>query len=215
MARKYPEAEVRGIDLVAIQPDISLPRNVRFNAPRDYEGIWSLGENSWDLIHLRLGCGSVGDWPELYRNVLAHLKPGVGHFERVEVDFEPRCDDGTIDRMQCKLVQWYGDLKNATEKANRSIRYRGMESTEMLVRQGFVDVKEETIKLPINGWCRDEHLKSLGTDYTAWMGYDDLVGMSLQPFTHIEGMSPENARASAREAALDILRVKLHAYNVM
>ena len=90
-----------------------------------------------------------------------------------------------------------------------------MESTEMLVQQGFVDVKEVIIKLPMNGWCKDEHLKSLGTDYTAWMGYDDLVGMSLQPFTHIEGMSAEKAKASAREAALDILRVKYHLYNNM
>ena len=202
---------------------------MRFNAPRDYEGIWSLGENSWDLIHLRLGCGSVSDWPELYRNVLAyvhhywkmescvlnlrrHLKPGVGHFERVEVDFEPRCDDGTMPRA-CKLVQWYGDLKIATEKAHRSIRYRRMETTEMLLRQGVVDVKEQILQLPLNGWHPDRHLKSLGTDYTAWMGYDDLVGMSLQAFTHIEGMSPESAKNFAREASLDILRPRYHGYN--
>ena len=113
------------------------------------------------------------------------------------------------------LVHWYGDLKNATDMANRPMQYRRMESTEMLVRQGFMDVKEETIKLPINGWCKDEHLKSLGTDYTAWMGYDDLVGMSLQPFTHILGMTPERVKVYAREAALDILRVKYHAYNTM
>ena len=119
-----------------------------------------------------------------------------------------------MDR-QSALVEWYGDLKKATDKANRSMQYRGMESTEMLLRHGFVDVKEETIKLPINGWCRDEHLKSLGTDYTAWMGYDDLLGMSLQPFTHILGMTVEKAKAYAREAAHDILRVKHHGYNVM
>lgn len=141
-----------------------------------------------------------------------HLKPGVGYFERVEVDFEPRCEDGTMPRA-CKLVQWYGDLKNATEKANRSIRFRVTESKEQLLRQGFVDVKEEIIRLPINGWPQDRHLKSLGTDYTAWMGYDDLVGMSLQPFTRIEGMSAESAKAFARDAALDILRVKYHGYN--
>ena len=173
---------------------------------------WVTGQNCTVMYSRMLS--SMYNRIRLIQVSYRHLKPGVGHFERVEVDFEPRCDDGTMHR-DCKLVQWYGDLKNATDKANRSIRYRGMESTELLVRQGFVDVKEETIKLPINGWCKDEHLKSLGTDYTAWMGYDDLVGMSLQPFTHIEGMSADSAKAFAREAALDVLRVKYHAYNVM
>ena len=141
-----------------------------------------------------------------------HLKPGIGYFERVEVDFEPRCDDGTMPR-SCKLVQWYADLKNATEKANRPIRFRVTESKEMLLRHGFVDVKEEIIRLPMNGWPPDRHLKSLGTDYTAWMGYEDLVGMSLQPLTHIERMNADTAKAFARDAALDILRYNYHGYN--
>lgn len=141
-----------------------------------------------------------------------HLKPGTGHFERVEVDFEPRCDDGTMPRA-CKLVQWYGDLKIATEKANRSIRYSRSAAKDQLVEEGFVDVKEEIIQLPLNGWHSDRHKKALGTDYTAWMGYEDLVGMSLQPFTHVEGMSPEVAKNFAREASLDILRPKYHGYN--
>ena len=113
----------------------------------------------------------------------------------------------------CKLVQWYADLKNATEKANRPIRFRVTESKEMLLRHGFVDVKEEIIRLPMNGWPPDRFLKSLGTDYTAWMGYEDLVGMSLQPLTHIERMNPETAKAFARDAALDILRYNYHGYN--
>ena len=140
-----------------------------------------------------------------------HLKPG-GYFERVEVDFEPRCEDGTLPRSS-KLVEWYGDLKIATEKANRSIQFRGHETTQTLLRQGFVEVVEKTIQLPLNGWHPDRHMKSVGTDYTAWMGYDDLVGMCLQPFTHIQGMSPEKAKNYAREASLDILRPKYHAYN--
>ena len=179
---------------------------------------------AWDVAALVTGqnytvmysrmLSSICNWTGLIQVSYRHLKPGVGYFERVEVDFEPRCEDGSMSR-EVPLVRWYGDLKKATDRANRPMQYRTLESTEMLVRQGFMDVKEETIKLPINGWCKDEHLKSLGTDYTAWMGYDDLVGMSLQPFTHIVGMSAERVKAYARDAATDILRVKYHAYNVM
>ncbi len=28
-----------------------------------------MGEDSWDLIHLGMLCGSVADWRELYANV--------------------------------------------------------------------------------------------------------------------------------------------------
>ena len=47
----------------------SIPRNLRFRTPRDYESPWSLGEDSWDLIHLRMGCGSVSSWPEMYERI--------------------------------------------------------------------------------------------------------------------------------------------------
>ena len=88
-----------------------------------------------------------------------------------------------------------------------------MESKEMLLRHGFIDVKEEIIQLPINGWHPNAHLKELGNWYTAWMGYDDLVGMSLQPFTHVLGKSAEKARGMAQDATLDVLRVRYHGYN--
>jgi hypothetical protein len=71
MADKFLHAEVLGLDLVNIQPE-RIPPNLRFRVPRDYESPWSLGEDSWDLIHLRMACGSVTSWPELYQKVFAY-----------------------------------------------------------------------------------------------------------------------------------------------
>ncbi|KAL8945477.1 MAG: hypothetical protein Q9211_000015 [Gyalolechia sp. 1 TL-2023] len=65
MATSYPDAEIWGMDLANIQPEQILP-NIRFRVPRDYESPWNLGEDSFDLIHLRLGCGSVSNWNEVY-----------------------------------------------------------------------------------------------------------------------------------------------------
>ena len=78
-----------------------------------------------------------------------------------------------------------------------------------------MDVQDEDIKLPMNGLCNDKHLKTLGNTYTAWMGDDDLIGMSLLPWTHILGLPADTAKKNAREAAKDILRQKYHIYNVM
>lgn len=32
-----------------------------------------MGEGTKDLIHLRMGCGSVSHWPELYQKVFAYV----------------------------------------------------------------------------------------------------------------------------------------------
>jgi hypothetical protein len=60
--------QVLGMDLVNIQPE-KIPPNLRFRVPRDYESLWSLGEDSFDLIHLRMACGSVSSWKELYQRI--------------------------------------------------------------------------------------------------------------------------------------------------
>lgn len=47
-----------------------IPGNLRFRVPRDYESpSWALGEDSFDLVHIRQACGSVSSWPELYQKV--------------------------------------------------------------------------------------------------------------------------------------------------
>jgi hypothetical protein len=47
-----------------------IPPNLRFRVPRDFEShVWSLGEESWDLIHVQQACGSVSSWPELYQKI--------------------------------------------------------------------------------------------------------------------------------------------------
>jgi hypothetical protein len=52
---------------------IRIPPNLRFRIPRDFESPWSLGEDSWDLIHLRMGYGSISSWQEMYHNVFRHV----------------------------------------------------------------------------------------------------------------------------------------------
>lgn len=47
---------------------VRIPANLRFRQ-RDLEGPWFMGQDSWDLIHLGMLCGSVLSWQELYGNV--------------------------------------------------------------------------------------------------------------------------------------------------
>ena len=149
--------------------------------PRDYEShVWSLGEDSWDLIHVQQACGSVSSWPELYQKIYQyalhrpgnrayelsrltcsrHLKPGAGWIEQVEIDLEPRCDDGTLQR-DSFLVQWYNYLADATYRAERPIGYQH-NTRQMLQAAGFIDIQETIVRAPLNGWPSDPHQKSIG-----------------------------------------------------
>ena len=130
----------------------------------------------------------------------------------MEVDFEPRCDDGTFPVADSKLNEWYGYLKKATIKANRPIAFP-RETRNMLQSEGFVDVKEQIIPIPLNPWPKDPHKKTLGLYYTGWMETRALESMSMQPLTLVEGKSREFVETLCSEASQDIKRCKYHLYN--
>jgi len=63
-----------------IQLTRRIPPNLRFRVPRDYEGLWAIGEDSCDLIHIRQACGSVQSWPELYQKVFQYVGIVLQHW---------------------------------------------------------------------------------------------------------------------------------------
>ena len=127
------------------------------------------------------------------------------------MDFEPRCDDGTMPT-ECPLKWWHGDLKSATRRAHRPIQYNTT-TRFMLETAGFVDVHEEVIQVPVNTWHPDVHKKQLGFWYTGWMEERALEGLSMQPLTLLGGKTPDEVRFAARGAAEDIRRTKYHTFN--
>ncbi|KAL1953333.1 hypothetical protein VTO42DRAFT_2987 [Malbranchea cinnamomea] len=179
MARRYKDAYVLGIDLAPIQPP-NPPYNCEFQVPRDFEGLWTLGENSWDLIHLQMGCGSVSSWPNLYKKVFRHLRPG-GYFEQVEINFEPHSDHYVPTEEP--LYQWYYQLKAATSYAGKPIAFN-RNTPRMLEEAGFEDVKPQLIELPLNSWRDDPHEKEVGKWYN--LAFSESATTLLQgPLTRV------------------------------
>ncbi|KAL8631258.1 hypothetical protein Q9189_003022 [Teloschistes chrysophthalmus] len=146
MAQKYPNADARSPSCKLS----AIPSNTRWRMPRDFESPWNLGEDSFDLIHLRLGCGSVSNWHEMYSNVIRHLRPRTGRFEQVEIDIQPRCDDGSLPE-GATINRWYDALKSATQIAGRPIAYNPA-TPQMLAAHGFVDIRQRKICLPLSYW---------------------------------------------------------------
>jgi trans-aconitate methyltransferase len=210
MADRYLNAEVLGLDLVNIQPE-KIPPNLRFRVPRDYESPWTLGEDSWDLIHLRMACGSVSSWPELYQKIYTHLKPGAGWIEHVEIDLEPRCDDHTLPS-ESPLVKWYNYLADATARVSRPIAYNH-QTRQLLQAAGFIDIQETIIRAPYNSWPNDPHQKEIGRWYNLGIT-EGLEALSFAPFTRVNRWDlNEHVKPLVEAVRTQICNKKIHAYN--
>lgn len=139
--------------------------------------------------------------------MLRNLARGTGRFEQVEVDFRPRCDDGTLPNWP--VVDWFGWLKDATRIANRPIAY-SHDTRRMLLEQGFVDVEEIVIRLPF--WGSDRDTDSVGRWYN--LGLTDAIeALSLGPLRRYSDWSVDEIRRIVQEVRTAICRPNEHGYN--
>ena len=137
-----------------------------------------------------------------------HLKPRSGYLEQVEIDLEPRCDDGEVPDI---MKKWYGWLNDATTRGSKSIQYVH-QTTQLLQAQGFVDIKETVIRLPFNTWPQDRHEKSVGRWYNLGL-CEGLEAISLGPFTRVFQWPAADVRRLCEEMKQSICNRNFHVYN--
>ena len=206
-----------------------MPDNLRFNVGIDYLSPWTLGYDSWNLIHLRQALGSVQNWSSLYQKIFSydfeglqrpavdaddrnrHLKPGVGCVEQVEIDLEPRCDNGTMPEVPLK--QWYDYLKDATARIGRPIAYNH-NTRDMLEQAGFVEIQEQVYRAPFNTWPKDTRLKSIGRRYCACL-LEWIEALSMGPMTAAFGWRETDVQRLLGATSKVILNRRVHAYHNM
>ncbi|KAJ5753243.1 Secondary metabolism regulator laeA [Penicillium odoratum] len=210
VANKYPDSFVVGTDLAPIQPT-NRPKNVDFHAPFDFEGPWAMGEDSWDLIHLQMGAGSVQSWPNLYQRIFAHLRPGAW-FEQVEIDFEPRCDDRSMNGLA--LRHWYSALKHASESRNRPIAHSSREAVRHLQEAGFTEIDHQMVGLPLNPWHNDEHERKVARWYNLAIS-ESIEALSLATFNRAYGWPVEKIKRMATDVKSEAFNKDIHCYNIL
>lgn len=143
---------------------------------------------------------------------IRHLKPGYGSFEQVELDMEPRCDDGTLPE-DSSLVQWWQYLVDATQRVNRPLAYNHW-TGHMLQQAGFVDIQETVIRAPLNSWPADPHQKDIGRWYNLGMT-EGLEALSLAPLTRVSKWHLDDVKRIVRDVKKVMCNKKIHAYNNM
>lgn len=143
----------------------------------------------------------------------SHLKPGFGCIEQIEVDLQPRCDDGTL-AADSPVAQWYQYLADATHRVFRPIAYQH-NTRQMLSAAGFIDIQEFVIRAPYNSWPADPHQKEIGRWYNLAIT-EGLEALSLAPFTRVNRWSAdEHVRPLLEAVRRQICTKKMHGYNNM
>ena len=142
--------------------------------------------------------------------LFSHLKPGVGHLEQVEIDFEPRCDDGTLPNPSPWRDWYHRYLTDATARVYRPIAYD--HNTPQILRSlGFVDVQTQKIKLPVGEWHPGKI--DLGRFWRVGLS-EALEPLSLKVFTGPTWKWPlHDVKRYIAEVHAMVNRADIHAYN--
>ena len=149
---------------------------------------------------------------ESYADLRSHLKPGSGWIEQVEIDLEPRCDDGSLPP-DSFVRQWYDSIVGATQRSGRSIAYQH-NTRQLLQNAGFIDIQEIVIRAPYNSWPTDAHQKDIGRWYHLGLT-DGLEALSLQALFRNYQWGADVIRDWLKQVRREIGTTKFHAYNNM
>ena len=178
----------------------------------DVESEWTAVRDGYHLIFARMLNGAISNWSRVYRSVYNHLKPG-GWFEQVEIDWTPRCDDGSLPPNSA-LERWAHELTGAMRQANRPINIDTAQTRAALADAGFVDFGEEVIRIAYNGWPDDPHDRLVGKWFSLGL-YEGIQGLSLAPLTRVKRWSPPQVEALLAQVKDEMRRRNHHVYCYM
>ncbi|KAL1995497.1 hypothetical protein VTN49DRAFT_1684 [Thermomyces lanuginosus] len=209
LADILPGTQVIGTDLSPIQPWWWTPSNCRFEVD-DAESEWLFPERGkFDLIHARGMSGSIADWPKLMAQAYDNLRPG-GWFELQEYETLIMSDDDTINQAVA-LRQWADLLNNASEKFGKPM-LDCVKHRQRMIDAGFVDVQQETYKVPMGTWPKDRRLKELGR-YQLYQMLEAVEPFTLALFTRVLRWSQEDIQQLMDRVRADLCNPKLHLYS--
>jgi hypothetical protein len=168
------------------------------------------GSKKWDYIHTRMMLGAFGDFREIINRSFRHLEPG-GWMESQEMWPRAMCDDGTLDPTTNKFIEWIKWQDEAAMRLGMPLRIAN-KLKKWYQEAGFVEVKEEVLRIPINGWPKDPRYKMLGK----WWGrslLDGLQGFTMALFTRAFNWTAEEVEVYLVEVRKAIMDRSAHAYH--
>lgn len=204
-ADAFPDTQVIGTDLSPIQPH-SVPPNVSFLVD-DATQEWAFGPGRFDYVHTRAITMGIRDWDAFVRQAWEALKPG-GWVELQEFHLPVQCDDGTMGE-DSALFKWGKDVSAALARVGID-HLASLQHPERMRKQGFVNVSEQPLKIPLGVWAKGEAEKKIGS-----MAQKDLeegleaISMKL---LILMGYEEEECKRFLDDVRLDVKNNKIHKY---
>ncbi|KAI8254676.1 hypothetical protein K4K58_012145 [Colletotrichum sp. SAR11_239] len=207
-ADENPECEVIGTDISPIQPTW-VPPNCKFEI-EDCTREWTFAPGTFDYIHIRFLVGSIADWPELFKQAYAALKPG-GYLESFEVSPAIMSDDDTVPETSA-LGQWGKFFEEGGRKMGRTFRVldENLQKTSM-EGAGFENITEWNNKAPIGNWPKDPVKREIG-EWAQLTLLSDIEGYVLFMANVMSTWSREEIQIYAAQLRREIRSGKLHGY---
>jgi SAM-dependent methyltransferase len=200
MAEKYPQCEVFGTDIAPIQPTQQVPFNIEFHI-ENAEDEWIRPTDTVDMVHMRNLGGAFSDWPFIYNQAFACIKPG-GWIE--VIDWEDFFADKNFltffpeDSAPHVLVK---AILEAAELAGKPLDPRHLDAN-LLIEAGFVDVQETVYDLGVGARENSAYGKF-------WL-FSVVTGIEancLRLLTKYLGWDPAQVRDLCDKAARDTRRI--------
>ena len=217
MAEKYEHAEFHGYDINRLAPSQLLP-NITIHSPYDLEQPWNHEiPSGWDIIHMQLGLGAFREWKTLYQQIREHLKPGTGWFESVEVDWEPRFEDGSSIPSESKLSNWWNQISPRYQWLGFPLDYSST-TGEALKWNGFRDIRCREYMIPLSGWNTASarlHRSGIWCNIAMSAGEDKnhgLEAMSLAPLSILNPWPLGDIKRFCGEVMAEASDHNVHAY---
>ncbi|KAK0709352.1 S-adenosyl-L-methionine-dependent methyltransferase [Lasiosphaeria miniovina] len=205
MGDRFPNAEVLGNDLSAIQPHW-IPPNVKFEID-DVESPWVYSK-PFDFIFSRYMAGSILNWPAFVQNVHDNLAPG-GWAEFQDYDGEWYSGDGSLTASHATRT-WMNGLIEAGNKLGRDPQPGG--KLEGWARAaGFANVAHRRFKFPIGPWARDPHLKRVGL-WNITQVLEGLEAFSLRLYCDVLGWKEDEVVVLLANVRNELKSGKIHAH---
>ncbi|KAL2133431.1 hypothetical protein VTI74DRAFT_2357 [Chaetomium olivicolor] len=178
MGDEYPNAQILGNDLSAIQPNW-VPPNVKFEID-DIEAPWVF-DAPFDFIFCRYMLASIKDWPTLVQKAHDHLNPG-GWAEFQDFDVQYYSEDGSL-KEDSSIMKWVNLLNGAANDVGRD-PCPGPKLEGWVRDAGFTNVTHKMFRFPIGPWPKDRHLKTVG-QFNIMQVLHGLEAFSLRLFVDV------------------------------
>ncbi|GKT52086.1 putative methyltransferase tdiE [Colletotrichum spaethianum] len=188
MGEEFPNTEIIGNDLSAIQPTW-VPPNVKFEID-DVESPW-LNSGKYDFIFCR------------------NTNPG-GWVEFQEYNLRCMSDDGTLTDKHF-TPQWEDKFFEACKLVNREPNPGPKLENWVKEAGGFVNVAHQKFKVPMGDWPKDPHYKECGLINLIQI-LDGLEGFTLRLFTGVLGWTKEEVLVFLAEVRRELKSQVFHAY---